>query len=60
VLVLSRKEQEQIVVGQDVVVTVVSIKGDKVRLGIQAPAGVPVFRKELLDVDHEALEEVPA
>jgi carbon storage regulator len=60
VLVLSRKEQESIRIGPDVVVTVVQIKGDKVRIGIQAPDEVPVFRQELLDVGHEDLEEVAA
>lgn len=46
-LVLSRKRDEQIVIGQDVVVTVVEIRGDKVRLGIEAPAHVTVHRQEV-------------
>ena len=46
-LVLARKRDEQIVIGDDIVVTVVEVRGDKVRLGIQAPAHVPVHRLEV-------------
>lgn len=46
-LVLSRKRNEQFVIGDNVVVTVVEIRGDKVRLGIEAPAHVPVHRAEV-------------
>lgn len=46
-LVLSRKRDEQIVIGNDVVVTVVEIRGDKVRLGIEAPSDVSVHRQEV-------------
>ena len=46
-LVLSRKRDEQIIIGNDVVVTVVEIRGDKVRLGIEAPAHVSVHRQEV-------------
>lgn len=48
-LVLSRKKSESIVINDDIVVTVVEVRGDKVRLGIQAPREVPVHRKEVLD-----------
>lgn len=48
-LVLSRKKSESIVINDDVVITVVEVRGDKVRLGIQAPREVPVHRKEVLD-----------
>lgn len=47
-LVLSRKEGEEIVIGKDIVITVVDIEHGKVRLGISAPRDVPIFRKELL------------
>ena len=47
-LVLSRRENESIVIG-DITVTVISIRGDKVRLGIEAPAHVPVHRREVFD-----------
>lgn len=46
-LVLSRKRDEKIVVGENIVITVVEIRGDKVRLGIEAPAHVPVHRSEV-------------
>lgn len=48
-LVLSRKRDQQIVVGDNVVITVIEIRGDKVRLGIEAPAQVPVHRSEVYD-----------
>ncbi|MFV1967092.1 MAG: carbon storage regulator CsrA [Pirellulaceae bacterium] len=46
-LVLSRKRNEQIVIGDDIVITIVEIRGDKVRLGIDAPCTVPVHRHEV-------------
>lgn len=46
-LVLSRKEGEQIVIGDKIVVTITQIRGDKVRVGIEAPSEVTVLRKEL-------------
>ena len=48
-LVLSRKINEQVVIGGNIVVTVIDIRGDKVRLGIQAPKEVPVHRREVFD-----------
>ena len=48
-LVLSRKKNESIVINDDVVITVIEVRGDKVRLGIQAPREIPVHRKEVLD-----------
>lgn len=48
-LVLSRQRDESIVIGDDVVVTIVDIRGDKVRLGIEAPREVPVHRQEVYD-----------
>ena len=48
-LVLSRKRDEQIVIGDDIVITVVEIRGDKVRLGIAAPPHIPVHRSEVRD-----------
>ena len=47
-LVLSRHRDESIMIGDDVVVTIVDIRGDKVRLGIEAPGNVRIVRKELL------------
>ena len=46
-LVLSRKVGEQIVIAENVTVTVLEIRGGRVRLGIQAPADVPVHRREV-------------
>ncbi len=46
-LVLSRKKDEKILIGERIVITVVQVKGDKVRLGIEAPKDVRVFRAEL-------------
>jgi carbon storage regulator len=46
-LVLSRKRSEQIVIGDNVVITIVEIRGDKVRVGIDAPCTVPVHRHEV-------------
>lgn len=48
-LVLSRGKQEVIMIGDDITITVVDIRGDKVRLGIEAPRDVPVHRAEVYD-----------
>lgn len=48
-LVLSRKRDEKIVIGNNIVITVVDVRGDKVRLGIEAPTEVPVHRQEVLE-----------
>lgn len=55
-LVLSRKQSEQLVIGDGIVITVVEIRGDKVRLGIEAPLEVPVHRQEVLAAIRKALE----
>lgn len=56
-LVLSRKKNESIIIADDVEIVVVEIRGDKVRLGINAPKEIPVHRKEVWeainrDQDH--------
>ena len=48
-LVLSRQRDESIVIGDNIVITIVDIRGDKVRLGIQAPVEIPVHRQEVYD-----------
>jgi carbon storage regulator len=53
-LVLSRKNNESIVIGDGIVITIVDIRGDKVRLGIEAPKDVPVHRREVYDKIKEA------
>ena len=63
-LVLSRKKNESVVIDDRIVLTVVEIRGDKVRLGIEAPREVPVHRKEIFDAiqsEHRvAGESTPA
>lgn len=49
-LVLSRKESQRIMLGDDIVITIVRVSGDKVRLGIEAPPHVVVLREELQKV----------
>jgi carbon storage regulator len=48
-LVLSRTRDETIMIGDEIEITVVDIRGDKVRLGINAPGHIPVHRKEVYD-----------
>jgi len=65
-LVLTRKSNQSIMIGDDIEVSVLAIMGEKVRIGIQAPRDIPVFRKEVyleiqqerLDAGKEAREEV--
>ncbi len=49
-LVLSRKKSEVIRIGDDIVITVVEVRGDKVRIGIDAPREVSVDRQELWEI----------
>jgi len=51
-LVLSRKKNESIVINDDITIVVVEIRGDKVRLGIEAPREVSVHRREIFDAIH--------
>ncbi len=51
-LVLSRKKNESIVINNDITIVVVEIRGDKVRLGVEAPKEVPVHRREVYDAIH--------
>ena len=48
-LILTRELNEEIVIGDDIVITVVDIRGDKVRLGFDAPKEVPIHRQEIYD-----------
>jgi carbon storage regulator len=59
-LVLSRKKNESIVINNDIVITVVEIRGDKVRLGIEAPKDVPVHRQEVYEAIHGVKAPAPA
>ena len=54
VLVLTRKSNQSIMIGDDIEVSVLSIMGEKVRIGIQAPRDIPVFRREVyLEIQQE-------
>jgi len=52
-LVLSRKRDESIIIGDDVVITVVDIKGEQVKIGVTAPKSVSIHRKEV----YEAIQQ---
>ena len=59
-LVLTRKSNQSIMIGDDIEVSVLAIMGEKVRIGIEAPRSVPVFRKEVyveIQQDREAGED---
>lgn len=58
-LVLSRKENETVMIGDDITLVVVEIRGDKVRLGIQAPKDVPVHRQEIYDAIRQSQNPKP-
>ena len=58
-LVLTRKSNQSIMIGDDIEVSVLSIMGEKVRVGIQAPRDIPVFRKEVyLEIQQERAREM--
>lgn len=56
-LALSRKANESIVIGNDIKITVLEIKGDQVKIGITAPKSVPVYREEVYTQIREANRE---
>jgi carbon storage regulator len=56
-LVLSRQKDESIVIGDDVEVTIVDVRGDKVRLGITAPKSISVHRKEVYEAIQREKKE---
>lgn len=58
-LVLSRKKNESIVIGEGITIVVVEIRGDKVRLGIEAPTDVPVHRREVYDAIKRGEQRCP-
>ncbi len=49
-LVLSRKPAESIIIGKDIVITVLSIKGNQIRIGIEAPRSINIVREEISDL----------
>jgi carbon storage regulator len=62
-LILSRKLNEKIIVGNEIEISVIEIKGDQVRIGVNAPKNVKVFRKEVFDAiqaENRAAAQSPA
>ncbi len=60
-LVLSRKKDEKIVIGDNISIMVVEIRGDKVRLGIEAPRDVSVHRREVYDaIKRREVDGIPS
>jgi carbon storage regulator len=60
-LVLTRKSNQSIMIGDDIEVSVLSVMGDKVRIGIQAPQDIPVFRTEIyLEIHRDEPEQAPS
>lgn len=61
-LALSRKPDESIMLGNDIEITILEVKGDQVKVGIKAPRNIPVYRKEVFlqiqDANKEAAESV--
>ena len=53
VLVLTRKSNQSIMIGDDIEISVLAVMGEKVRIGIEAPRSVPVFRREVWVEIHE-------
>jgi carbon storage regulator len=53
-LVLTRRKNQSIVIGDDIIITVLDVKGDQIRLGITAPRNVQVYREELLEALKDA------
>jgi carbon storage regulator len=56
-LVLSRRRDQKIHIGDDITITVVELRGDKVRIGIEAPQNIPVHRKEVYDAIKRAFKK---
>jgi carbon storage regulator len=59
-LVMSRHRDESIMIGNNIVITIVDIRGDKVRIGIQAPADVAVHRQEVYEAIVRSTRPDPA
>ena len=59
-LILSRRVNEKIVIGDDIVVSVVEVRGDQVKLGIDAPRNVKVFRQEVFNAIQEENKKAAA
>lgn len=53
-LVLSRRRNEKIMIGEDITITILEVRGDQIQLGIQAPRDIPVHRYEVFRAIHDA------
>ena len=51
-IIMSRRKNESVLIGDDIVITVVEVRGDKVRLGVVHPKDVPVHRQEVFEAIH--------
>ena len=56
-LALSRKQGESIMIGSDIEITVLEVKGEQIKIGISAPKSIPVYRKEIYSQIQEANKE---
>ena len=59
-LVLSRRRNEKIVIGDDITITILEVRGDQIQLGIQAPRSIPVHRWEVFQAIQEGESPKPA
>ena len=59
-LALSRKENESIMIGNDIEITILEVKGEQVKIGITAPKSVPIYREEVYSQIKEANKEAAA
>ena len=59
-LALSRKANESIMIGNDIEITILEVKGEQVKIGINAPKSVPVYREEVYEQIREANKEAAA
>ena len=58
-LVLSRKKNDSIVIADNIVITILDVRGDRVRLGIEAPKTVPIYMQEIYECmkDHQQIDD---